>query len=173
MPPIKFVDIMKENFDIALRVHSDPLSDSDLVQRTLATTHIMLFAGVRYLAEHGEPVDPADLARHSAASMMREPSPGTWCLKHTLQQKEDVAVTLHARLVSEDVWTLQKAALQGIGVVALPFVSGSCAFRIAETRASGMVAGPATMTALLPHREGMLPAVRAFLDRLSDEVRRS
>ena len=34
----KFVDIIKENFDVALRGHSDPLPDSELVQRTLATS---------------------------------------------------------------------------------------------------------------------------------------
>jgi DNA-binding transcriptional LysR family regulator len=168
----RFVDIIKEDFDIALRGHSDPLPDSGLVQRTLATTHIMLFAGANYLAEHGEPAEPADLSAHSAVAMMRESSPGTWRLQHALKQKEDAVVTLSARLVSEDVWTLQKAAIQGIGIVALPpfvcreaVISGSLKRVLPDWSL-----GPAMMTAVLPHRQGMLPAIRAFLDHLSEEV---
>jgi DNA-binding transcriptional LysR family regulator len=168
----RFVDIIKENFDIALRGHSDPLPDSDLIQRTLATTHIMLFAGTNYLAEHGEPAAPADLSKHSAVSMMRESLPGTWRLQHARQQREDVVVTLHPRLVSEDVWTLQKAACQGVGIVALP------PYVCREAVLAGLMKrvlpdwslGPAMMTALLPHRHGMLPSVRAFLDHLGEEV---
>lgn len=168
----RFVDIIKESFDIAIRGHSDPLPDSDLVQRTLATTQIMLFAGTNYLAEHGEPAEPADLTKHAAVSMMRESAPGTWRLQHARQQYEDMIVTLHPRLVSEDVWTLQKAACQGIGIVALP------PYVCREAVQAGLLRrvlpdwslGPASMTALLPHRQGMLPSVRAFLDHLSEEV---
>lgn len=168
----RFVDIIKENFDVALRGHSDPLPDSDLVQRTLATTHIKLFAGVNYLSEHGEPADPSDLSKHSAVSMMREASPGTWRLQHASQRYEDTVVTLSARLVSEDVWTLQKAAVAGIGIVALPpyvcreaVLAGSLQRVLPEWSL-----GPAMMTAVLPHRQGMLPSVRAFLDHLSEEI---
>jgi DNA-binding transcriptional LysR family regulator len=167
-----FVDIIKDNFDVALRGHSDPLPDSDLVQRALATTQIMLFAGVNYLAKNGVPAEPADLSAHSAVCMMRESSPGTWRLQHASPQFADVVVTLKARLVSEDVWTLQKAALQGIGIVALPpyvcreaVLAGTLKRVLPEWSL-----GPATMTALLPHRQGMLPSVRAFLEHLSEEV---
>ena len=168
----RFVDIIKENFDVAVRGHSEPLPDSELVQRALATTQIMLFAEVSYLADHGEPLEPTDLSQHSAVCMMREASPGTWRLRHTLQQHDDAVVTLNARLVSEDVWTLQKAALQGIGIVALPpYVCREAVLAGALKRVlPEWSLGPATMTALLPHRQGMLPSVRAFLDHLTEEV---
>jgi DNA-binding transcriptional LysR family regulator len=168
----RYVDVIKENFDIVLRSHSDPLPDSDLVQRTLATTHIMLFAGVNYIAQHGEPAEPADISRHSAVSMMRESPPGTWRLQHGNKQHEDAVVTLKVRLVSEDVWTLQKAALQGIGIVALPpFVCREAVLAGSLKRVlPGWSLGPAMISALLPHRQGMLPAVRAFLDHLIEEV---
>jgi DNA-binding transcriptional LysR family regulator len=171
----RFVDIIKENFDVAIRGHSDPLPDSELVQRTLASTNIMLFAGTNYLATHGEPAAPQELEGHSALCMMREVSPGTWRLRHVLQEQDDVTVTSKARLVSDDVLTLQKAAIQGLGVVALPpYVCG-------EAVGAGLLRrilpdwtlGKATMTALIPSRQGMLPSVRAFLDYLSEEVPRT
>jgi DNA-binding transcriptional LysR family regulator len=168
----RYVDIIKENYDVALRGHTDSLPDSGLVQRTLATSSIMLFAGVNYLAMSGEPTSPSELVAHAAVCMMRESSPGMYRLQHVRQEQDDVVVTLNARLVSEDVWTLQKAAIQGIGVVALP------PYVCAEAVRAGLLQrilpewtlGPAMMTALLPYRQGMLPSVRAFLDHLSKEV---
>lgn len=168
----RFVDIIKENFDVAIRGHSDSLPDSDLVQRTLATTNIMLFAGTSYLATHGEPTGPRDLETHSAVCMMRETAPGTWRLRHVRQEQEDFTVTLNARLVSEDVWTLQKAAIQGLGFVALPPYVCSEAVRAGLLRRvlPDWTLGRAMMTAVIPYRQGMLPSVRAFLDHLSEEV---
>lgn len=168
----RFVDIIKENFDVAIRGHSEPLPDSDLVQRTLAKTNIKLFAGVNYLSVHGEPAGPGDLETHRAVCMMRETFPGTWRLRHVRQEQEDIVVTLDARLVSEDVWTLQKAAIQGIGVVALPPYVCEDAVRggLLQPILPEWTLGPAIMTALLPYRQGMLPSVRAFLDHLGEEV---
>jgi len=132
----------------------------------------MLFAGVNYLAMHGEPTGPKELEAHSAVCMMRETSPGTFRLRHVRQEQEDVIVTLNARLVSEDVWTLQKAAIQGIGVVALPpYLCGEAVRAgLLQRILPEWTLGPAMMTALLPYRQGMLPSVRAFLDHLGEEV---
>src|ERR1700693_5730654 len=43
------VDIVSENYDVAIRAHSDPLPDSTLVQRTLTPAPWVLFAGSAYL----------------------------------------------------------------------------------------------------------------------------
>lgn len=168
----RFVDIIKEGFDVAIRAHSDPLPDSDLVQSTLATTDMRLFAGSSYLATHGELSSPQDLEAHSAVCMMRENSPGSWRLRKKDGSQDDLTVKLDVRLVSEDLSTLQKAAIQGLGVVALPpYV---CAEAVREGMLKhvlpGWTLGPASMTAVIPHRQGMLPSVRAFLDHLREEV---
>lgn len=168
----KFVDIVKEGYDVAIRGHSGPLQDSGLVQRTLATGYITLFAGTNYLARNGEPTSPRQLESHWALCMTRETVPGTWRLQHVRREQEDVVVTLKPRLVSEDVRTLQKAAIDGHGVVALP------PYVCEEDVRAGLLRrvlpdwslGSATMTALIPHRQGMLPSVRVFLDHLVEEV---
>lgn len=168
----RFVDVIKENFDVAVRGHSDPLPDSDLIRRTLAETKIRMFAGTGYLAAHGEPSDPQALAAHPGLCMMRESSPGTWRLRHVRQEQDDVIVTLGPRLVSEDVWTLQKAAIEGFGIVALPPYVCKDAVRAGLLRPilAEWTLGAAFMTAVIPYRQGMLPSVRAFLDYLSEEV---
>ncbi len=61
------VDIVGEDFDIAIRAHSGPLPDSNLVQRTLAPAPWFLFAGSGYLAANGEPQKPPGPAGSSLA----------------------------------------------------------------------------------------------------------
>jgi DNA-binding transcriptional LysR family regulator len=49
----QYVDIVGENFDVAIRAHSDPLPDSTLVQRTLTPAPWFLFAGAAYVDANG------------------------------------------------------------------------------------------------------------------------
>jgi len=49
------VDIVGENYDVAIRAHTDPLPDSTLVQWTLTPAPWFLFAGSAYLAANETP----------------------------------------------------------------------------------------------------------------------
>src|SRR5437660_536626 len=64
------IDIVAENYDVAIRAHSDPLPDSTLVQRKLAPAPWFLFAGVKYLEAADPPERPRDLMKHPALFMM-------------------------------------------------------------------------------------------------------
>src|ERR1700753_2662189 len=72
------VDIVGENYDVAVRAHSDPLPSSTLVQRTLAPAPWLLFAGAAYLDAHGLPRTPEDLRKHSSLFMMRTGISPAW-----------------------------------------------------------------------------------------------
>ena len=65
------VDIVGENYDVAIRAHSDPLPDSSLVQRTLTPAPWFLFAGSAYLDANKTPQIPRDLQNHPSLFMMR------------------------------------------------------------------------------------------------------
>jgi DNA-binding transcriptional LysR family regulator len=58
----RVVDLVEEGYDLAVRVASLPASS--LVSRRLASTRIVLCASPQYLARHGTPARPADLAAH-------------------------------------------------------------------------------------------------------------
>src|SRR5262249_38258209 len=58
------VDIVGENYDVAIRAHSDPLPDSTLVQRSLTPAPWFLFAGSAYLDANETPQTPQDLRNH-------------------------------------------------------------------------------------------------------------
>ena len=62
----RFVDIVQEGFDIAVRSHQLPLADSSLVQRALAKHEFLLVAGPRYVEKRGMPDRPQELAAHDA-----------------------------------------------------------------------------------------------------------
>src|SRR6202007_643115 len=63
------VDIVGENYDVAIRAHTDPLPDSTLVQRTLTPAPWFLFAGSAYLDTNKAPQTPKDLRSHPSLFM--------------------------------------------------------------------------------------------------------
>ncbi|MDR6291475.1 MULTISPECIES: LysR substrate-binding domain-containing protein [Inquilinus] len=165
------VDIIGENYDIAIRAHSDPLPDSNLVQRTLAPAPWFLFAGADYLAAHGAPKTPQELQNHPALFMMRTGVAPVWRLRHARQAKNEIVMPLAPRLLGDDMVGLQRAAIKGLGVVALPGYVCRAAVRSGALQRvlPDWLAGDSIITALIPYRQGLLPSVRAFLDHLAAE----
>jgi len=165
------VDIVGENYDVAIRAHSDPLPDSTLVQRTLTPAPWFLFAGSAYLDSSAEPQTPKDLHNHPSLFMMRTGVAPVWRLRHSNKSKREVVMRLTPRLLSDDMTALKQAAIAGLGVVALPgYVCRE------DVRAGALrrvlphwLAGDSTITALIPYRRGLLPAVRVFVDHLAAE----
>jgi DNA-binding transcriptional LysR family regulator len=164
------VDIVGENYDVAIRAHSDPLPDSTLVQRTLTPAPWFLFAGSAYLDANDAPQTPIDLQHHPSLFMMRTGVAPVWRLRHSGKAKE-VVVILTPRLLSDDMIALKQAAIAGLGVVALPGyvcredVRSGALRRVLPT----WLADDSTITALIPYRQGLLPSVRVFIDHLAAE----
>jgi DNA-binding transcriptional LysR family regulator len=168
----RFVDIVGENFDVAVRAHSDPLPDSTLVQRTLTPAPWFLFAGARYLDANGPLHRPRDLAKHPALFMMRTGVDPIWRLRRAGGRKEEVLVPLTPRLLLDDMLSLKRAAIGGLGVVALPGYVCRDEVQSGALRQvlPGWIADDSTLTALMPYRQGLLPSVRAFVEHLAAEL---
>jgi DNA-binding transcriptional LysR family regulator len=168
----QYVDIVAENYDVAIRAHSDKLPDSTLVQRTLTPAPWLLFAGAAYLDANG-PVDtPRDLAKHPSLFMMRTGVEPIWRLRRSTGRGEKVVVPLTPRLLIDDMLSLKQAAIGGLGLVALP------GYVCRDDLKSGVlrqvlpdwIADDSTLTALIAYRQGLLPSVRAFIDHLAAEL---
>lgn len=164
------VDIVRGNFDVAVRAHTGPLSDSMLIQRPLARSRWFLYASPCYLARHGAPAAPAQLALHQTLLMLRHERPFQWRLSHA--SEDPVTTTIAPRMASGDVVALKQAAAEGMGIVALPAYVCAADLRTGQLVPvlQEWVANEATISAVVPYRDGMLPSVRVFLDFLFERV---
>ena len=166
------VDIIGENYDVAIRAHSEPLPNSTLVQRALTPAPWLLFAGSVYLDANEAPQTPADLRNSSSLFMMRTGVAPVWRLRHSSDAKDEVVIPLTPRLLCDDMIALKQAAIAGLGVVALPGYVCREDVRLGALRRvlPAWFAGDSTITALIPYRHGLLPSVRAFVDHLVREL---
>jgi DNA-binding transcriptional LysR family regulator len=168
----QYVDIVGENYDVAIRAHSDPLPDSTLVQRTLTPAPWFLFAGAAYLDAEGPLATPHDLAKHPSLFMMRTAVAPIWRLRRSSGRKQEVVVRLTPRLLIDDMLSLKQAAVDGLGVVALPgyVCRDEVQSGVLRRVLHGWIADDSTLTALIPYRQGLLPSVRAFIEHLAAEL---
>ncbi|ULR43827.1 LysR substrate-binding domain-containing protein [Rhizobium sp. K102] len=164
----RFVDIVQEGFDIALRSHRAPLPDSALVQRKLASHPFFILASPDYVSAHGQPRRPEELAEH--ATIMTGLTENQWRL--TSDGGDEAVVTLQSVMAADEPYVLMETAAAGLGITCLP--ASVCRKALAEGRLvrvlPGWTAGSIETTILMPHRRGQLPAVRAVVDFLAERL---
>ncbi|MEG1452475.1 LysR substrate-binding domain-containing protein [Brevundimonas sp.] len=157
------VDVLREGFDLAIRVRFPPLEDSDLIVRRFANDDQHLVCAPSCL-EQGPARNLEELAALPSLSWNPDQTSHFWDLVSPDGPTHRVHHT--PRLLTQDMSALLDAAVAGIGVVQLPGVVARPRLKTAELvevlpgwrPLSGMI------HAVFPTRRGMLPAVRAFLD---------
>ena len=163
------VDPVAEGMDLALRVRVPPLQDSDLVLRVLAEHCMHLVASPALFDGQALP----DNLQACAAwpSLARQSSSGEhhWVQLH--QGQEVARVAHHPRLVTDNMVSLRKAALAGLGIVELP--GPVVAEDLHEGRLLKLLPDlsdrPSIIHLVYPSRRGQLPAVRALIDHLAEK----
>ena len=163
------VDVIGEGMDLAIRVRTLPLEDSDLSVRMLSVHKQHLVASPILLARQNLPRSPQDLAGWPSLWLGSPEHQFLWQLQHS--ELPPVSVPHQPRLITTDMVALRSAALAGLGVVKLPMIM------IHEQIANGTLVkvlpewSPAedAIHAVFPSRRGMLPAVRALIDHLALE----
>ena len=118
----RLVDLVEEGYDLAIRVGR--LSDSTLVARKLAPMRGAICASLDYLARHGTPEQPADLAAHNCMTYSYARTQDVWPLTGADGCLLNVKVT--GTLRTNNGGALREALLAGLGVGMLPsFIVGS------------------------------------------------
>lgn len=110
------VDLVEEGFDLALRVSN--LTDSTLVARRLAQIRDLVAASPDYLARHGTPRHPAELAEHQCLLYALTAQPNIWDYRGPDGGQDKVRVKGALRANNGDVLT--DAAVHGMGIVLQP-----------------------------------------------------
>jgi DNA-binding transcriptional LysR family regulator len=107
----RFVDIVGEGFDCAIRVGY--LSDSNLIARRIGPVHGRLVASPEYVKAHGAPETPDELLAHQCLLQGTE----TW---HFIDGDKTIAVHPQGRFKADNGTALAAAAVAGLGIAALP-----------------------------------------------------
>ena len=121
----RYVDLVADGFDLAIR--TGPLGDSSLVARPLATSWLATVASGGYLAAHGHPQVPAELAAHSAI-LDTNLRGGRFAFD---TPSGVVRVSPRARLAINSPIAARAFAIEGRGIAQVPH------FLVAEALAAG------------------------------------
>jgi DNA-binding transcriptional LysR family regulator len=162
----RYVDVVDEGFDLAIRVGR--LSDSSLIARKLGQYRMMLCASPAYLKQQGTPHDPDDLKTHRCLCYSTNSLVPEW--QFVSKEGKPWAVQINGPLHANNGDVLRAAALQGLGIVYLPsFIVGPDVQ--ASTLASlipEFVPTDTAIHAVYPHSRHLSPKVRAFINFLAE-----
>jgi DNA-binding transcriptional LysR family regulator len=107
----RFVDIIGEGFDCAIRVGY--LNDSNLIARRVGPVHGKLVASPDYIRAHGAPETPDELLGHQALMQGAE----SW---QFIDGDKTISIHPQGRFKADNGTALAAAALAGLGIAWLP-----------------------------------------------------
>jgi DNA-binding transcriptional LysR family regulator len=156
------LNLVEARIDLAIRISAEP--DPVLIGRVLASCASVLVASPDYLAEHGVPLAPADLARHRCLSYANF-GKSVWKFSRGEEQTE---VSVASHFSANEATALLRAALAGGGIALQPtylanshLKEGSLQAVLPQWNVPDMA-----IYALYPSRKHLSPGVRALLDFL-------
>ncbi|MCK6190905.1 LysR family transcriptional regulator [Pseudomonas sp. EYE_354] len=163
-------DLARDGFDLGVR--SGSIENERLVARPLLAWHEMTCASPAYLAQHGEPQTPADLAAHTCLLNSHYSGREEW-LYH--QQHELLRVKVSGTFASNHYNLLKKAALVGAGIARLP--SYVLQAELADGRLRWLLRNYQTrsqpMYLVHPYQGGLPRRTQVLADYLVDWFKRS
>ncbi len=161
----RFVDIVQEGFDIAVRSHQTDLPDyNSAATKALHTRTSSVVASPGYIETRraGLPNTPDELSEHRTISAGFDEAP--WRLVSSAG--DAISVSPKSAIAADEPLVIMKAAVAGLGITVLP--TSVCRVALADGSLVRVLpdwtAGSITTTILMPHRRGQLPAVRAVVN---------
>ena len=163
------VDLLAEDFDVAIRI--GPLPDSDLIARRLTTIVLWTCASPAYLAAHGTPITVEDLRSHELIGRVNHRS--TWRFRASGGVLHEIEV-VPGTVVPEPA-VLQTVLIGGAGIGRLPD------FYAADAVGNGTLVrllpeyldDSVEVHALYPSHRSLSAKVRVFIDALAEHLNRT
>ena len=160
----RVVDIVEEGFDLAVRIGAS--GSQNLVGRVVGTTHIVCCAAPSYLARHGEPKEPEDLARHACLTYEYSPNRNVWSFRDGEGGERHVKIA--GQVHANNGRFNEALAAEGLGIAREPdFIVGP------DVRAGRLTPilrafepPPLNIYVVYPSRRHLSAKVRAFADFL-------
>jgi len=161
----RFVDLVEEGFDLAVRIGS--LAESSMIAKKLSPIRRVICASPDYLARHGMPQTPQDLPNHQCLYNSNLPSGDEW--RFQMPDVKPITVSVKGQISINNGDALRIAALNHLGLIDLPtFIVGR------DLQAGTLVSvldeyipQRMALSAVYSHARHLSPKVRAFVDFLS------
>lgn len=165
----RYSDPIEEGVDLAIRIGAQ--ANSSHRARLLAPSPRVLVASPGYLALHGEPREPADLAAHDVVVYSYLPTPDVLKLNH--KKRGSVRVRVGGQLRVNNSEVLMSAVAAGLGIACLPVWSVRAALAAGELRRLLVSWEPEGTAIYAVYPGGRRPSVRVrrFLDFLIRRLR--
>ncbi|TIN06866.1 LysR family transcriptional regulator [Mesorhizobium sp.] len=157
----RITQLTEEHIDLAIRIGQLP--DSSLVATRIGSIRRVVCASPAYLAEHGMPRTPKDLAAHDCVTFEGLTAPAAWTFA---TGKSDFTVPIRARLRVNTAEAAIDAAIASIGLTRVLSYQITAAVRSGTLRTVLETFEPQPWPVSLVHAgQGLLPVkLRAFLD---------
>jgi DNA-binding transcriptional LysR family regulator len=164
----RFLHLQDEHVDLAVRI--GVLPDSSLKALQVGNVRRVVCASPAYLAEHGVPLSPDDLAQHDCINFTALGATDSWTFSYG---QNDRSVSFRSRLSLNTAEAAIDAAVAGLGVTRV------LSYQIASQREHGTLqavledfAPPAVPVSLVYDGQGELPLkLRAFVDFAGRQLR--
>ncbi|MNG49871.1 HTH-type transcriptional regulator DmlR [compost metagenome] len=112
----RYMDLIDDRVDLALRITERP--SPGLIGRQLMTIEHLLCATPGYLAQHGTPQHPQDLAQHSCIYLGETPNDARWKFRRA---GKTIAVNVRGRYAANHTGVRLDAVKQHLGIGSLPY----------------------------------------------------
>ncbi len=110
------VDLVREGFDLAIRIASLP--DSSLIARMLAPIHFIICASPNYLELNGLPQSPDQLINHKCLAYSLLSDFDSWHFIDASGNQEKIKINPFLKASTGEF--LKHAAVEGLGIILLP-----------------------------------------------------
>lgn len=162
------IDLIEDGYDLALRTVTPP--DSGLIIRSLTPWRQVVCCSPSYLAQHGAPIVPSDLAGRNCLQYHFFPTGNEW--RFLAASGETLAVRVGGNVMTTSAELLRSLALDGVGILIAP------SFLVADDIADGKLVrlfedytlAEFSINAIYPHRRYVSAKVRALIDLLVDRM---
>lgn len=165
----RFVDVVAEGFDIAIRVGR--LGDSSLKARKIATYRNLLVAAPSYTATRGKPRTPDDLKNHDCIGFTGYADWPDWPLVKAGKRK---TVRPHGPLIADNSEAVLAAAIAGAGITFTADWLAGPALRegaLIEVLPGWGGKGEGGVYAVLPPGRLVPAKTRLFVDEISKAIK--
>lgn len=165
----KFVEVVADGFDVAIRIGHLP--DSSLRVRRLAESRLVIVASKDYIARHGAPKTIEDLNDHKLLHYSNMSTGNFWRLSG--HGGEERLVRVGGRLSANNGDALLVAAQRGLGMTLLPgfLLSVPPAQQGLVRVLPELVPEPIGIYAVYPSGPFPQPKLRVFIDYLAEHFK--